>query len=322
MSQGGRKNTPEGTDLSTVSTSTQDKKNFDLKIWIMEARPQYLLLPVVLVLLGTAIAWKDGAVNVGYAVVALVGMLLCHISVNVLNDYFDFKSKVDLKTIKTPFSGGSGILPAGRLKPKQVFWYGTICFILAVPIGIYFTIVQGWLLLPLLFLGALCIILYTPIILKHSFPEWSPGVGLGTLPVLGAYFVQTGHYTWPAVVAAVPSGLLVLNLLLLNEFPDAEADKTAARQTLPITMGSKKAAVVYSALTILTYCWIIGAVLTRIMPISTLIALLTLPFAVKAIRGSFASADLKKIIPAMANNVIVVLATQLLLGVGYILAAL
>jgi 1,4-dihydroxy-2-naphthoate octaprenyltransferase len=242
-------------------------------------------------------------------------------SVNVLNDYFDYKSGVDLKTLKTPFSGGSGMLPAGKLTPKQVFWYGTICFILSVPIGIYFAIVQGWQLLPLLFLGALCIVLYTPLILKHRFPEWSPGLGLGTLPVLGAYFVQTGHYTWPAVIAAVPSGLLVLNLLLLNEFPDAEADKTAARRTLPITQGAKNAAFIYSALTILTYVWIIGAVITVIMPVYCLIALLTLPFAVKAMRGSFASADLNKILPAMASNVIVVLVTQLLLGVGYIIAA-
>jgi 1,4-dihydroxy-2-naphthoate octaprenyltransferase len=308
--------------LATISTAAQPKKSFDLKIWIMEARPQFLLLPVVLALLGTAIAWNDGAVNPGYAVVALIGLLLCHISVNVLNDYCDYKSGVDLKTPKTPFSGGSGILPAERLKPKQVFWYGTICLILAVPVGIYFTIVQGWQLLPLLVLGALCIVLYTPLILKHRFPEWWAGLGLGTLPVLGAYFVQTGHYTWPAVIASVPSGLLVLDLLLLNEFPDAEADKTAARRTLPITLGAKKAAVIYSSLTILTYVWIIGAVITVTMPIYSLLALLTLPFAIKAIRGSFASGDLNKLVPAMASNVIVVLVTQLLLGIGYILAAI
>jgi 1,4-dihydroxy-2-naphthoate polyprenyltransferase len=307
--------------LTTISTAAKPKNNFDLKIWIMEARPQYLLLPVVLVLLGTAMAWNDGAVKVGYAVLALAGLLLCHISVNVLNDYFDYKSGVDLKTLKTPFSGGSGLLPAGRLKPRPVFWYGTICLLLAVPIGIYFTVIQGWQLLPLLFLGALCIVLYTPLILKHRFPEWSPGLGLGTLPVLGAYFVQTGQFTLPAVIASIPSGLLVLNLLLLNEFPDAEADKTASRRTLPITMGAKKAAFVYSALTILTYVWIIGAVIFSTMPLYVLIALLTLPFAIKAMQGSFASNDLNKILPAMASNVLVVLVTQLLLGIGYILAA-
>lgn len=307
--------------MVTASTAARPKKSFDLKIWILEARPQYLLLPVVLVILGTAMAWYDGSVNIGYAVLALIGLLLCHSSVNILNDYCDYKSGVDLKTLKTPFSGGSGLLPAGRLTPRQVFWYGTICLILAVPVGIYFTVVQGWLLLPLLLLGGLCIVLYTPLILKQNFPEWSPGLGLGILPVLGAYFVQTGHYTWPAVIAAIPSGLLVTNLLLLNEFPDAEADKTASRRTLPITIGSRKAAVVYSSFIILTYVWIIGAVILVAMPIYTLIALLTLPFAIKGMRGAFSN-DLNKILPAMGSNVIAVLVTQLLLGIGYILAAI
>jgi len=285
----------------------------------MEARPQFLVLPVVLVLLGTAIAWNDGPVNPGFAILALTGLLLCHASVNILNDYFDFRSGVDLKTRQTPFSGGSKLLPAGVLKPRQVLWYGTICLILAVPVGIYFIIIQGWQLLPLLLLGALSIVLYTSVILKHRFPEWSPGVGLGILPVLGAYFVQTGNFNWTAVLASVPSGILVANLLLLNEFPDVEADKIAARRTLPITMGAQNAAIVYSTLTILAYVWIILAVITAIMPIYSLIALLTLPFAFKAIRGSFAGSDLKKLVPALASNVIVVLGTQFLLGIGYIL---
>ena len=308
--------------MANTLTASQQKKSVNLKIWIMEARPQYLFLPVVLVFLGTAMAWNDSPFNMVYAILALVGLLLCHSSVNILNDYFDFKSGLDLKTRQTPFSGGSGLLPAGRLKPRQVFWYGTICLILAVPVGVFFTIVQGWQLLPLLFLGVFCIVLYTTFILKHRFPEWSPGVGLGTLPVLGAYFVQTGNYSWEAIVAAVPSGLLVTNLLLLNEFPDVEADKTAARRTLPITMGAKKAALVYSTLTILVYVWIIGAVITTIMPVYCLLALLTLPLAFKAMRGSFSGGDLKKLVPAMAINVIVVLGTQLLLGIGYILANL
>jgi 1,4-dihydroxy-2-naphthoate octaprenyltransferase len=112
----------------------------------------------------------------------------------------------------------------------------------------------------------------------------------------------------------------VHNLLLLNEFPDVSADRTAGRKTLPITMGKPKAAKVFAALTILVYLWIIGSVIARITPAWTLIGLLTLPFAVKAIRGSLKPDDMTSLIPAMGNNVLVVLATQLLLGVGYILA--
>jgi 1,4-dihydroxy-2-naphthoate polyprenyltransferase len=293
-----------------------------LKIWFLETRPQFLLLSVVLAFFGTCIAWYNGAFHLGHAILAFIGLLLCHISVNVLNDYYDYKSGIDLKTRKTPFSGGSGFLPAASLKPEHVFRFGLAFFLLAVPIGIYFVLVSGWLLLPILVIAAICILLYTPLLTKRGWPEWSPGIGLGALPVLGAYFVQTGEYTLPAVVAAIPSGILVHNLLLLNEFPDAEADKTAGRKTLPITMGLRGASIVYSTLTGLVYLWIIAWVAAGLMPLFCLIALATLPFAVRAIRGALRYQDESKLMPAMANSVLVVLLTQLLLGIGYLLAGI
>ena len=293
-----------------------------LKVWFLETRPQFLLLSVVLAFLGTCMAWYDGYFHLGYALLAFVGLLLCHISVNTLNDYFDYKSGIDLEVKRTPFSGGSGILPAALLKPRQVFWFGLVSLLLAVPIGVYFmmTLDRGWLLLPLLLIAAICVLLYTPFILKLRWPEWAPGLGMGALPVLGVYFVQTAAYPLPAVVACIPSGILVHNLLLLNEFPDTEADSKAGRKTLPITIGKAKASLVYSVLTVIVYLWIIGGVVAGLMPAFSLIALLTLPLAIKAIQGALKHQDMSKLVPAMGNNVLVVLLTQLLLGIGYILA--
>ncbi len=292
-----------------------------IKTWFLETRPQFLLLSVVLAFLGTSIAWYDDYFHLGYAVLAFVGLLLCHISVNVLNDYFDYKSGIDLEVKRTPFSGGGGMLPAGLLKPRQVLWFGVVSLLLAIPIGVYFvvTLDRGWLLLPLLLVAAICIVLYTPFILKLRWPEWAAGLGLGTLPVLGVYFVQTTAYL-PAIVASIPSGILVHNLLLLNEFPDTEADRKGGRKTLPITMGKARAGIVYSALTVAVYLWIIGGVLAGQMPAFSLVALLTLPLAIKAIQGALKSEKMDRLVPAMANNVLVVLLTQLLLGIGYILA--
>jgi 1,4-dihydroxy-2-naphthoate octaprenyltransferase len=293
-----------------------------LKIWFLETRPQFLLLSVVLAFLGNSIAWYDGAFHLGYALLAFAGLLLAHISVNTLNDYYDYRSGIDLETRRTPFSGGSGVLPATLLTPRQVFWLGMGSFLLAVPIGVYFmmTLDRGWLLLPLLLVAAVCIFVYTPFILKTRWPEWAAGLGLGTLPVLGTYFVQTSDYTLSTVIASMPSGILVHNLLLLNEFPDTEADRKAGRRTLPITMGKARAGIVYSALTVIVYLWIIGGVVAGQMPVFSLIALLTLPLALKAIQGALRHQDMAQLVPAMANNVQVVLLTQLLLGVGYILA--
>jgi 1,4-dihydroxy-2-naphthoate octaprenyltransferase len=291
-----------------------------LRVCFLETRPQFLTLPVALAFLGNSIAWYYGSFSLWVALLSFFGLLLAHISVNTFNDYFDYRSGVDLKTNRTPFSGGSGILPAALLKEKEVLYLAVGSFMIAAAIGVYFVLTTGWLLLPLLLVAAFCILLYTSVILRGHWPEWSPGLGLGVLPVLGLYFVQTGTYTLPALVAAVPSGILVHNLLLINELPDVEADKIANRRTLPIVLGKKKASLVYSSLLVFMYVWIIGFVLAGIMPVFSLLALLSIPFAIKAIRGSRNHDDMSRLVPGLANNVFVMLLTQLLLGTGYILA--
>jgi 1,4-dihydroxy-2-naphthoate octaprenyltransferase len=290
-----------------------------MKKWLMVIRAPFLPLSLVLAFLGTCIAWYYGAFHLGHALLAGFGLLLAHVSVDVLNEYFDYRSGIDLRTQRTPFSGGSGALPMGLITARQALWLGTGALIVIVPIGIYFTLNQGWALMPLLVVSAALIVLYTPFILKMGWPEWAPGVGLGSLPVLGMFFIQTGEYTPAVIIASIPSGILVHNLLLLNEFPDVEADGKAGRKTMPILIGKTKTWMVYSALTIAVYLWIIGWVAAGIMPLFSLIALLTLPFAVKAIRGGRKHEDMNRLVPAMANNVLVVLLTQLLLGIGYIL---
>lgn len=290
-----------------------------LKIWFLETRPHFLLLSVVILFSGASIAWYDGAFHLDWTIYALLGLILAHISVNVLNDYFDYRSGVDLRTKRTPFSGGSGILPTSQLTPKQVFWLGIGAFFIAISIGIYFLIIRGWFLLPLLIVGSICILSYTPLMLKTRWPELVAGLGLGTLPVLGVYYIQTATYSVPAVIASIPFGILVHNLLLLNEFPDVEADRTVNRKTLPIVIGRRRAGIIYSILTALVYFWIVGCIVIGIMPIFSCIALLTTPLAIKAIHGALNPDKTSNFITAMANNVLVVLLTPVFLSVGYIL---
>jgi len=290
------------------------------KVWFLETRPQFLTLSIVLAFLGTAIAWHDGYFNLWHALLAGIGLVLTHASVNILNDYFDFRSGIDLSTRRTPFSGGSGILPTGLLSPRQVLWLGIIMLLLAVPIGIYFVVIRGWELLPLLVVAAFFIVMYSPYILKKPWPEWAAGAGLGALPVLGMYFAQAGVYTYNVAVACIPSAFLVHNLLLLNELPDAEADTKASRQTLPITIGKKRAAIFYSVVAIGVYLWIIAWVAAGVMPVWSLLTLLSLPLTARAINGALHFNEPSKLMPGMAANVMTVLLTQLLLGIGYILA--
>jgi 1,4-dihydroxy-2-naphthoate octaprenyltransferase len=296
-----------------------------LALWIKETRPQFLVLSVVLTFLGTAIAWYYGSFNIWYALLAGLGLTLTHGSVNAINDYFDYKSGVDLHTKRTPFSGGSGMVPEGKLPLKQALGVGVVTSLIALGIGIFFFIVSGWQLIPLVVVAGIILVLYTPVILKTTWPEWSPGVGLGLMPILGLYFVQTGEYSWVVLLAAVPSGIMVHNLLLLNEFPDVEADKIGKRRTTPVVFGLEKASKFFAAMTIAVYVWIVGCVIativtdTVIMPMACLIALLSQPLAIKTIYGARQYDNMDQFIPAMGSNVMFILSNNVLLGIGYIL---
>lgn len=298
-----------------------------LKGIITVIRIPFLILALILGLLGAAVAWYEfrlfgSPFNLGYAVLATFGLLVAHAAVNIFNDYFDARSGLDYKTQRTPFSGGSGAAPTGLLTVSQVLWLGIICFVILIPVAVFFTWKAGIMLLPLLLLAILLIIFYTPLILKMGYPEWSAGLGLGILPVMGAYFVHTGDYSPSAFIASMPSFFLVHNLLLLNEFPDAEADSTVKRRTLPIVAGKKKAAWFFSVVTVLVYVWVVWAVIYSYMPVFTLLALLTLPVAFAVIRGSFRYDDRPAFLAAMGQNVLLVLATQALIAAGYILSGI
>ena len=292
------------------------------KEYFLETRPQFLLLSPVLVILGMGIALYNGAFNTLYFLLSLLGLTLLHISVNTLNDYSDFKTGIDLNAKRTPFSGGSGFLPSGQLTASSVLKLGLGAFILAVPIGVYFLFIRGFYLLPVFVLGAIFVLLYTSHITKLGLglAEITAGLGLGTLPVFGTFLIINGGFSWAALYASIPSGFLVCNLLLLNEFPDIEADKVGQRKTLPIMLGSKKAAVIYSVLVIVVYIWIAAGVILKLMPALCLLAILTLPIGLKAIKDAMTFKRIEELLPAQGANVMVVLLTQLLLGIGYILA--
>lgn len=291
-----------------------------LKIWFLETRPQFLLLSVILVIYGSSVAFYHGYFNFSDFLIALIGLVALHIAVNVINDYYDYKSGIDLATQRTPFSGGSGILPSGALKPEEVYRFGILCFIFGLLIGIYFLIVKGILLAPIIIIGAISVYFYTTHLAKLMLGEIFAGLGLGTLPVLGSYFVQTRFYSLQALIASIPPGILTNNLLLLNEFPDYEADKKAGRKNFVIALGKEKAVKLYSALTLLTYAFIAIATILKLMPPTALISFLTFPTALKAIKGAQKYYnDIEKLIPALACNVKVVLGTQLLLALGYVL---
>ncbi len=293
----------------------------NFKDWFLETRPQFLILSVILILLGTSVAFYNNTFNLIIFILTMIGLVNMHISCNVLNDYYDYKSGIDLHTAPTPFSGGSGFLPSGKLNPQGVFKLGMITAGIGILIGIYFCLTVGWKLLPIVIVGAIATFFYNTFFSKIMAGEISAGLGLGLLPIIGTYFVYTGEYNTQSFFAGIPPFLLVFNLLLLNEFPDTEADKKGGRKHIVIVLGQKTAAWIYTAFAISVYIWIVFGIASGVMPVWTVLGLLTLPLAFKAIQGALKFRDIReKFIPAQGANVGMVLITQILLALGYFIS--
>ena len=296
----------------------------NLKTWFLETRPSFLLLVPVCVFTGVAASLYDGyPFRPLYFTLAFIGALFAHISVNVLNEYSDYRTGIDFKTQRTPFSGGSGLLPAGLLKPSQALMLGLGSLAVTVVVGIYFAVIYTWAILPLGIVGVLIILLYTPYLTKlPGITELvGPGLGFG-LMVLGTYITQSGDYRVSSVLVSLVAGLLIANLLLINEFPDVEADRPAGRKHLPIILGRAKSAWIYCAIAVLAYAVIVVGVAVGSLPLWALLGLATLPLGVKAMAGALKHhSDIPKLMPVLGMNVITVLLTPTLMSVGIIIAA-
>jgi len=294
-----------------------------LKAWLTLPRFQFLPLTIIMVSLGTAIAAYEGYFHLGHFLLAMIGSILVHMTVNIINDYHDYVDGIDLNTQRTPFSGGSGVLPLNLLKPKQAFWFATICLLIAMVIGFYFVMKRGWLLFPLLLLAGFSAYFYNVYLSKWQIGEIFAGLCFGPLLVLGSYYVQTGRYSWETLVASLAPGILTSNLLVLNEFPDREADRKGGRRHWVITLGKKDASYLFVALLTASYLCIIVGVLSKMMPVLTLIGLGTIGFGWKAAKGALKYYDnTEKLVPVLGMNVITILGTQALLTIGYVIAAL
>jgi 1,4-dihydroxy-2-naphthoate octaprenyltransferase len=282
-------------------------------------RPPFLILTPACVLLGFGTAvWISGQVNMLFLILALIGAVAAHISVNALNEYFDFTSGLDARTKRTPFSGGSGTLPERPDMARQALYTGLVSFAITALVGLYFVSIWGLPILPLGILGLVTIFAYTPWLTRNPFLCLiAPGLGFGTFMVMGTSFVLTGQYSWTAFMASLVPFFLVSDLLLLNQFPDVEADRSVGRVHFPIVAGRRSSSLIYSAFLLSAYVAIILGVYFEYLPKAGLIGLATLLLAVPVMVGVFRNAEnMEKLIPYLGLNVILNIATPVLVAIG------
>lgn len=282
-------------------------------------RLPFLILSPACVILGTAtVVWSGYKINLYHLILVFVGAVSTHISVNAINEYCDFKSGLDFKTKPTPFSGGSGTLPKSPERAGSALITGIISFSITVLTGIYFVYVIGIGLLPLGILGLFTVLAYTQWLTKNPFLCLiAPGLGFGSLMVMGTHFVLTGSYSWTSFIASLVPFFLVSDLLLLNQFPDVEADKGVGRRHLPIEIGRKKSVKVYGLFLTGAYLSIIMGYLSGHLPFEALLGIVSIVIAIPTLRGVARYADdIPKLLPYMGRNVVINILTPVLLAIG------
>ncbi len=290
----------------------------NIKTFVGTARLPFVVLVIPMVLLGAALASYQGFEwSLNLLGLVLLGALAASIAVNMLNEYEDYKSGLDAITTRTPFSGGSGSLQANEsmahLVPK-IAWF-LLGFI--VLLGIYFIYLVGWKLIPLGVLGLVIIVAYTPKITKQP---WlcliALGLAFGPLMVMGTYLVLTGEYSWLVFwLSLVP--FFLVNNLLLNQFPDLEADKKVGRFNLLMLLGTQKSAMIFMLFLLSSYLLIGAMVLLEYLPVWVLLGGLTIILAVPLLKKVTAyHYDLKKLLPVLGLNVVINILTPLFIAIG------
>ena len=286
--------------------------------------PWLVLTPCCLAIgVATAIL-QVGRVSLLEVALVLIAGIAAHACVNTFNEYFDFKSGLDSRTSRTPFSGGSGALQAHPHLAPYAFALATVLGLVIAVIGLYFLAAKGWELLPLALVGFVIAYIYTNWLTKDPWVSLAtPGVGFGVIFVLGTHFALTGTYTWAAFVASLTPFFLVSNLLLINQFPDVEADRTVGKKHLPLVIGRRKSAYVYGAFLLGAYLAIAVGVALGLLPWPSLLGWVTSPLAWRAFRGALANADdIPNLVPFLGLNIELTLLTPLLFAVGLALGAL
>jgi len=257
------------------------------------------------------------------AALVMIGALLTHASVNAFNNYFDYRSKIDAKTPKTPFSGGVDVLVKGMMKPSEALTVCLFTLICAALIGVYFLVRFFSVLLPLIVYGAIIIVFYTPVLSRvPALSEIVAGSGFGLMG-LGVYVTQTGLIDAAGIAILIPITILVALLLFLNEFPDAEVDRVGGRRHIVILLGKRGSAWLYVAGEAATYASIVIAVAVGAAPFPVLLSLLSLPIAYKAGRLTLKNYNrTRDLVPALGSNVLFILSTITLMACGFLVASL
>ncbi|MBN2457486.1 MAG: 1,4-dihydroxy-2-naphthoate octaprenyltransferase [Sedimentisphaerales bacterium] len=263
-----------------------------LNVWLRELRAPFFTASIVPVFVGTAAAYYSvGVFSLPLFMLALVGMVSLHAGANIANDYFDHTSGNDwFNKNPTPFSGGSRLIQEGLLRPKSVLFACWVALSIGILAGIIILVItKSTLILILGLIGVFGGYFYTasPIRLGYrGIGELIIAFLFGILPVFGSYYLQTQRLdVGPLVPSLIIAGLIFI-VILINEFPDKDADGAAGKRTLVVMFGNKSAGLIYRIVLLGTYILAaIAALLYKLSALPYVLYLLTFPLGLYALKS-------------------------------------
>lgn len=256
-----------------------------LRALVEITRPFSLTASIVPVSAAGALALVDGRMSWPLFGLALLAAVLLQVGTNVVNEVYDVRKGVD--SITSPRA--SQALVTGRVTERDAFLLAGTAFALCAALGLAMVAVRGW---PLAVIGAVGLIGgwgYTAPPLQYKYRALGlPLVFLlmGPLMVLGGYYAVAGRWSLDAAVASIPIGLLVTAILHGNEWRDIGEDARAGIRTISISAGRSVAHWLYVVLLVGAYVTLALGVAFDLLPRLSLLAVLSMPLLVQALRAS------------------------------------
>ncbi len=253
--------------------------------WTEIARPFSLTGAYTPVAVAGALAFAQGKFNLQLFIISLASTVLLQIGANIINEIYDVRNGVD--SITSPRA--SQTLLKGRIKESEAFKLGIFIFGLASLLGIGMAFVRGWSVIVLGVLGLIACYGYTAP--PFQFKYKAAGIPLvftlmGPLTVIGAYYVITGTWDINAFIVSIPIGLLITAVLHGNEWRDIADDARYGVGTFAAQIGRRWSFLAYVGFITAAFLSVVIAVLFRDLPVTSLLALFSLPLLVRSVQAS------------------------------------
>jgi len=239
-------------------------------------------------ILGGVIAWATTRIfHPGYFIATVVGVTINHIALNMTDDYYDYQHAVDQMNNRerNPYSGGSGTLTNGLIKPRQMFWAFMIGYLITIIIGLYLTVMRGWIVFAFGIFGIWCAYFYTAPPIRygyHGLGELSQLVNFSFTIGMGSFFVQCQCFSWEPFGAILPLGFMMFSMITINEIPDEQNDRQSGKRNLVVIFGKQKAVWLYGISMLIAYLIIVYLPLQGLTSYWIYLSLITFPWFIKA----------------------------------------